>query len=543
MPNPPHRIRSKRWIVYTPFMANALALRKHLHDCWQESILPVFEKVFDEAAGGERIIHIPKIELHLQVANLEQLIELLPELIQRQLNSSMQITLNGPSLSGDKAFVWQEKSLRQSRFDVLLHYLRTGSLPWQAAYAATAETAIELKETCRQRWLQLLDFLRNNPESAPFYFRLFQLISDENAVSLLPLLVGTIPQAWVSTMVQLITSLLVSGQRFFSRQTRLQLAATLLSESLSKRESSIAPDMLAIMENLFAYDEKYAYNDFIASLPDSEELAHSVGRNKPAPVGVSGKLTGHMPETVAAVSYVGPTVNLYSTSLPQLTPSRKGSVKLDSTALSDASHPGAEKESDNSYPDLIGEGYPVDRVHTFTNTWATDQFPLRVNHAGLILLNPYINRFFEGTGVKHARENQLSPFATPRAAALLHYLATGHEDVYEYELGFIKILLGLNPETALPVAEGLIRPDEREEAEALLQSVIHYWSLLKNTSVQGLRSSFLQRQGLLREDDNKWRLQMERAAFDMLLNQLPWGISIVKLPWMPKPIYTEWSVP
>jgi hypothetical protein len=540
---PPHRIRSQRWVVYTPHPANALALRKHLHDCWQESVQPVFEKVFDEAVGREQIIHIPKIELQLQVANVEELIELLPELIQQQLNKYMPATLNGPSPSGEEALFWQEKNLQQSRFDDLLYYLRTGSLPWQAANAAPAETSIELKKTCRQQWSKLLEALRNNPEPASFYFRFFQLISNETTISLITVFVDTIPQAWASVMMQLITLLLVSGQGFFSRHTQLLLAATLLSESLRKRESSIAPDIVAIIERLVSQHEKYAYNNFVASLPDYVELANILeGQNQPALAGVTGKLTRQMPKTVVERPYSDLQVNLNSSALPDLTPSSKGNLIFDSTVLSHASGPAAEKECDNPYPRIDGEGNPFDTAYPFSNKRATDEFPLRVNHAGLILLNPYITRFFENTGINGAGNSLLSPFLTARAAALLHYLATGREVAYEYELGFIKILLGLNPEMALPVAEGLIKPDEREEAEVLLQSVIRHWSILQNTSVQGLRSSFLQRQGLLREDDKKWRLQVERESFDMLLDQLPWGISIVKLPWMPKPIYTEWSM-
>ncbi|MFZ4703849.1 MAG: hypothetical protein ACOYMG_27710, partial [Candidatus Methylumidiphilus sp.] len=41
-----------------------------------------------------------------------------------------------------------------------------------------------------------------------------------------------------------------------------------------------------------------------------------VGRNKPAPAGVSGKSTGRMPETVAARPYSGLRLNLKPTALP-----------------------------------------------------------------------------------------------------------------------------------------------------------------------------------------------------------------------------------
>ncbi|MGB8699159.1 MAG: contractile injection system tape measure protein, partial [Thermosynechococcaceae cyanobacterium] len=70
-----------------------------------------------------------------------------------------------------------------------------------------------------------------------------------------------------------------------------------------------------------------------------------------------------------------------------------------------------------------------------------------------------------------------------------------------------------------------------------------YWSALKSTSVAGLRTSFLQRPGLLRQTEEGWHLQVEPQTFDVLLNDLPWSIGIVKFAWMPHPIYTEWLNP
>jgi hypothetical protein len=161
----------------------------------------------------------------------------------------------------------------------------------------------------------------------------------------------------------------------------------------------------------------------------------------------------------------------------------------------------------------------------------------------LVLLHPFISHFFAAVGVNVTGEKALAAEVIPRAAALLHFLATGTEEIYEYELDLIKVLLGLAPDAPLLVAEGLIQSGDREEASAMLQSVIRYWRALKNTSIAGLRSSFLQRPGLLRQAEEGWRLHVEPQAFDLLLNYLPWAISIVKLPWMPQPIHTEWLTP
>ncbi|MCX7110248.1 MAG: serine hydrolase [Proteobacteria bacterium] len=54
--------------------------------------------------------------------------------------------------------------------------------------------------------------------------------------------------------------------------------------------------------------------------PNAVEFAAEVGRNKPAPAGVSGKLTGQMPETVVARPYSGLRLSLNSTALPNFYP-------------------------------------------------------------------------------------------------------------------------------------------------------------------------------------------------------------------------------
>ena len=167
-------------------------------------------------------------------------------------------------------------------------------------------------------------------------------------------------------------------------------------------------------------------------------------------------------------------------------------------------------------------------------------FGQMVHHAGLVLLHPFLPRFFESTSIKDADKSALASGVLPRAAALLHRLAVEAQEAFEFELDFIKVLLGIPLDSPLPVSEGLLLASDCEEVEALLSAVIGHWHVLKSTSVKGLRGSFLQRPGLLHEEEQGFRLQVEPAPFDMLLGQLPWGIGTVKLPWMRKAIFTEW---
>ena len=80
----------------------------------------------------------------------------------------------------------------------------------------------------------------------------------------------------------------------------------------------------------------------------------------------------------------------------------------------------------------------------------------------------------------------------------------------------------------------------KQEAFNLIQTVLNYWSALKNTTASGLRGQFLTRSGKLVTTDEKIELFIERQTADILLDQLPWGLSMVKLPWLKKMIYVTW---
>ena len=161
-----------------------------------------------------------------------------------------------------------------------------------------------------------------------------------------------------------------------------------------------------------------------------------------------------------------------------------------------------------------------------------------VANGGLVLVWPYLGIVFENVGLRAEGEwrNSGSP---DRAVHLLQYIATGEEAAPEQELLLNKLLCGLEP--AEPVTYELSLTDrEKDEAETLLKTLIEHWSVLKGTSLTGLRQSFLQREGLVERLDQGWRLRVERKAYDMLMEQLPFGLGMVRLSWMPASIEVEW---
>lgn len=167
-------------------------------------------------------------------------------------------------------------------------------------------------------------------------------------------------------------------------------------------------------------------------------------------------------------------------------------------------------------------------------------FPIAVAYAGLVLLHPFLPQCFQALGLNLGLESDPDSAAVARAAALLNFIATGRDEPFEMQLGLVKILLGLSPDTPVPVGAGLISDAAREEAGVLLDAAIEHWGALKQTSAEAVRTFFLQRPGLVTADENGWRLLVEPGPFDVLMKRLPWSLVLVKLPWMHTPLHCEW---
>lgn len=207
-----------------------------------------------------------------------------------------------------------------------------------------------------------------------------------------------------------------------------------------------------------------------------------------------------------------------------------------------------------------------------------DTSQVAVADAGLVLLWPFLPAFFARLGWllddgPQAGRAFVQPGGAARAAQLLHALASGAgalaaeangagDDaadamamamamadggpalappvpVPEHLLPLAKLLCGLAPEAVLPAVPP---PDAAAlaEGELLLQAVIAQAPILREMPVAAFRSSFLWRAGQLSVQDGHWLLRVERAAYDMVRDRFPWGVAIVRLPWMHAALQVVW---
>jgi hypothetical protein len=157
-----------------------------------------------------------------------------------------------------------------------------------------------------------------------------------------------------------------------------------------------------------------------------------------------------------------------------------------------------------------------------------------ISNAGLVILAPFLSTFFKK--LELVEDGKITNPA--KAITLLNYLSTGSFKFDEFEMVLNKVLCGEALETFIEPVK--ITDEEKLEADNLLAAVLEHWTVLKSTSPDGLRGNFLQREGRLVFEDEHWNLKVQEQSFDMLLAHLPWGISVVKLPWMPHILHVEW---
>ncbi len=493
----PHRIRRQRWLVRASTQAQAFEVRARLRAELEGPVLAAIERAFDEAVPGDQLVHLPRLELTIRAPALEDTAAFaaaLEDSVREQLRVQLRranppVTLPSgasPDLAMPPSAAAEMPSLpargSTALDDLRRHYLQTGTLPWVLVgleqQAVREALALDGHAAIRE-----LEHHRRQSASAPLSleFRAFL----HRVLHCLPLSEWTRLAShgssgpWEEAVTRAIATLASERGPSLTPHIRLQLASLLLAA----RE--VSPERIPAAQ---------VWSLLLGVMGRSDALSLDL-------------LDEWLPSSVAAV---------FRHWLQRAT---------DDGAPSPEAAPPPEPAAT---ADRLARPVPA----------VADELP--VLHAGLVILHPYLVRFFESTGVKTPSERRLPESKLPRAAALLHWLATGEDGLAEWQLGFIKPLLGLRLDAPLSVGEGLLAPEDREEAEALLAAVRDHWKALKNTGARGLQTSFLQRRGLLGEREHGLTLRMEPAAWDVLLGALPWGIGTMKLPWMDRPIFTEW---
>lgn len=164
---------------------------------------------------------------------------------------------------------------------------------------------------------------------------------------------------------------------------------------------------------------------------------------------------------------------------------------------------------------------------------------ISVPDAGLVILNAYFNMLFDR--LELLQEGQFkNRDAQCKAVHCLQFLVTGQTATEEHFLPLNKVLCGVD--IVSPIPESIeISETEKELMEGLIKAAIGYWQAIGNSSIEGFRGNWLVRNGILREQEDRWELIVEKRSYDLLLQKSPFSFSIIKMPWMQKPLHVSWA--
>ncbi|MCX6221504.1 MAG: contractile injection system tape measure protein [Bacteroidia bacterium] len=517
-----HRIFRQKWQVSTSSEKQAFAIRKELRQEWDGRLLPIFDKAFSEYASNDEIVHIPKIEINLKVSYGKELWDEIADGLYQQLSELLRS--ENPNIAEGSGNNPEPTAitLKQHRFELLLYYLENGVLPGYSAFQRDDMVAV-LPEAIQENRQQLLEYIRRNRVLQPFLFRLIQFLQVEEIVTLTEVVGRGLPQVAKEELNLLLQGLLIPELSHFNLHSSKMLVAAFLHAANCHDNPTTLPDWKEEAARLLSKEGLFYFERFFSYL-------HKKSRLSPSSVHWKNHFSG--PSEYLVVNRQ----NVVS--------------QFPGKEIVAGFWAGNESDAISNRENIFGKGLSSEKAGASQNSstefllaapFENDQGKsgISVHHAGLMILHPFFGRLFTISGIISEGDKQIPVRNLSKAAALLHFVATGREELFEFELGFIKLLLGMEPSDPLAVSKGLLNQKQMEEAESMLQAVVSHWHSIGKTSNDGLRATFIQRNGMLYPFENGWKVILESAAFDMLLNTIPWSYSIIKLPWMDKPIYTE----
>ena len=166
-------------------------------------------------------------------------------------------------------------------------------------------------------------------------------------------------------------------------------------------------------------------------------------------------------------------------------------------------------------------------------------FPIRINNAGLVLVQGFIGPYFSKLGLT-AEKGFVSAENQRAAVHYLQHLATGQMATEEPYLLLNKLLCGLAPTE--PLEAGIeMTSEDIGISHSLLEALIDYWPAIGRCSLEGFRGNWLIRDGVLNETPESWELVVEKRPYDLLLQRAPFSYTVINYSWMDKPIYVTWE--
>lgn len=506
--------------------ANGFALQKEVSDWCNLTLIPEIERQLDTLDLGDNFVSIDKLEIEATANSSDWKSALFDELI-----SKLRIKLKDcqPTLAATRLAV---KSYDEKLDELILFYFENGYLPWWGKpLVGTGFETLFRSWVVEKKSDQRTAHIRAKLNSISSYRSIERLINQ-------------IPENLFFTCLSTI----------YTNQTdTISSFETFFRESIA---SQIPPEKLSLLTRLvFRFALKLAADHKAFTRTDLilQFLNNQLVRLKLSPELFEPGLTGSAPVNDPVLKEWQ---KLLVKSQKQQPFAKSESQQVDSENYSTPEtrsekqdlHSGGEinlsvrNDEQTEHENRFQQRRSIDKLSNpeiqepeKKEFEPTIQESIFIENAGAVILAAFLPALFSQLKISEF-EAIIKP---DQAVRLVQYSVSGTNYSPEYELVLPKILCGFDID--FPINSSIHLTElQMAEAEEMLKALIAHWSVLKNTSTEGLRESFLKRNGKLKLSENGYMLQVEQKPYDMLLQQLPWNISMIKLPWMTNLLKTDW---
>lgn len=481
MPENQHSIQKVFLEIDTPSMPVANSIKESIAMFLEKELVPVFEKQFNLTENtGHQILQIEKLEISIHINPGKTDLLLSNSEVKNDIKNQIEKEIH-KALSKVKINPNDDKkntySSQEKNIKTLLYFIENGSMPW---WVSKDEVT----------FLEKINFENIEKDAFRIPFRLLmQQKKNQNRII----------NQFSNQEIALFTSALFDSEKnkkILLNYTLLQFLNT-KSHEFKTSFWQLVFDQKKPMEIISFYHQKQ--NEFFAEKMNFELFIQN--------------LTAVFP------------LNTTNSEFKRMNDNYLKLEKIKSTLKS-------ESEENNS---SLSSDIQSKKEENFQEE-KTNLKSAYVQNAGLIILHPFLKEMLKNCGLIGDNNTLLNK---ELAAHILHYAATKSENDYEHTMLFEKFLCGIPIQESIK-REVKIEEKHKKQVEEMLRSVVEHWSALKNTSTTVLRTEFLQREGKLDWSESNPKLTIERKTQDLLLEKIPWNITIIKISWIEKLIYTQW---
>ncbi len=534
-----HLIQKQVFDIVAPNLQLVRRWESRAGSILHEVITPCIERCFDEVNTNHTVFLIDRLEIDLGVlrgdTSDESIRENVEQAVRRALRNDTAIandtktTLAHLAKPASASATGSRKLTRQAAsVDCFIHFLLHGTLPWWADPTWMDAASEWVARMTAPQLTQVVELLKKHPYTRS---RLAQQFDSVFITVLLRqhqlVLTNNVAAAW--QQLERMPAADTSAAAF------KQLQKAYWTYWIGRCVSATDVTQTALIRALqrWSEDKPWAKEPWFG-LPLGKIASHNTDVASRA----DGGLT-LLKELLVSVSKTPSNEDVLSTAPVKGTTghSALGEVIHDATFREDINE---EEHPTNKTIHHTGLGEEVNTLVDKEKFTGSDENALYVDAAGLVMLHPFLEELFRSGNLWDAA-GWTSDQAQHIAVALVSWLANGERKIPEYQMTMSKLLCGMPLEVVLDVA--VVCDDALlQSGTALLEAVIAHWKALGNVSPDALREGFLQRRGKIAARDGGWLITMEKKAQDVLLARLPWGISMVRLPWCGKQaIHVDWA--